>query len=512
LEPAAETAEKIKRYRNIDPLGIEKPDELLAIAQGTVEGFRARGLHTPADVYALTRFGIPGTKIGTKHNCKMDDHGAPFDFVADVLLGRTRDFIVWANRAGSKSYLAGLITWIKSSYSANLETVILGGSLEQSEKSYKAMGDFWAATQLEDRYLKHEPQKTKTQWRNGSQAAILAASPKSVRGPHPQLLLMDEIDEMEQEIYDAALSMPQSKKNIPATIGKLSTNHRFGGIMDAALQAIEEAAEEDALAGDIEQRGMGRIYKWCIWECLEPCVDYQCSTCKLSKWCPGEHMKEADGYYLIDDFLQKLRNVNEFTLEVEWFCNKIGRGDLIYGDFFNEDIHCASDLPGFAESREVVISVDFGGSAPFSVGAWQFFPKLGWVRIDEIYKAHTTNAKIIAEAKTRPWWRRVKEGVCDPSRKDSRIEWIEAGVALRKGNNDLEEGLDATANAMAPVSGRPHFFVNRRCKDWRREVKGYRHKNDIPIKENDHAMDETRYFVMEYLIRRRGGRAGVRSI
>jgi len=68
--------------------------------------------------------------ISTKVNCGHADHTAPFRFLADVLTHRVLDYTVWASRAGSKSYFAGLITWVESSSFPNLETTILGGSLE----------------------------------------------------------------------------------------------------------------------------------------------------------------------------------------------------------------------------------------------------------------------------------------------------------------------------------------------------------------------------------------------
>jgi hypothetical protein len=41
----------------------------------------------------------------------------------------------------------------------------------------------------------------------------LTASQKTVRGPHPPTLLLDEIDEMDQAIFDAAKGQPMPQKN-----------------------------------------------------------------------------------------------------------------------------------------------------------------------------------------------------------------------------------------------------------------------------------------------------------
>jgi len=378
-----------------------------------------------------------------------------------------------------------MLTWIQSSFMPKLETTILGGSLEQSQKSYKAMNDFWDSTDLTDLYLSSSPSMRKTEWLNKSMASVLTASTKSVRGPHPQRLVMDEIDEMDEDVYTAALSQPQSKYGIPASLGQLSTNHKMGGVMDVALEKAIESGT--------------KIFRWCIWECLSSCKDYRCSTCKLSPYCPGKQMKKADGYYSLEDFIQKLYTLSEYTLQVEWFCEKVGRDDLIYGAQYDEQINSPLDLPGFDESKRVKISIDWGGTNPFSCGAWQEFKDIGWVRVDEVYMGNTTNARFIKECKSRHWWRKIQDGVADPNRSDLIREWREIGVDLYKAKGEVDEGIEAVRDCLSPVLGRPKLYVTRRCRAWRTEVGQYSEKHGKPIKEKDHAMDETRYFITKFV-------------
>lgn len=418
--------------------------------------------------------------ISTKVNCGHEDHTAPFRFLADVLTHRVLDYTVWASRSGSKSYLAGLITWAEASSFPRLETTILGGSLEQSEKVYKALSSFWEITGLKDEFLESEPTRRLTLWRNGSEATVLTASTRSVRGPHPQRLILDEIDEMTPEVYQAALSQTQSRDEVRAGIGKFSTNHRYGGVMDEAVEQALSAHQP--------------FYKWCIWDVMEPCLDYACSTCPLTRFCPGEHMKQANGYYKIHDFAQKLTTLNLLTLRIEWLCEKIGRSDLVYGDQYDEDLHSPSHLPYFSEARPVFLSIDWGG-AVFSIGVWQLFD-IGWVRVCELYEVGTTNQRLIEKAKRQPWWKNIRAAVADPARDDLIREWKDAGIPIVPAKNDVDEGIEAVRNALRPVVGTPKFHVNQLCKDWRHEVMGYRQKGGKPIKEKDHAMDETRYFVM----------------
>ena len=361
--------------------------------------------------------------------------------------------------------------------------IILGGSGEQSEKSFKAMNEFFDYSGIGEELLAKPPLLSETEWKNKSLVNILTASQRSVRGGHPVILLLDEIDEMDFDIYEAALQMPQSKYNLPSMTGMYSTNHRRGGTMDAALERLSNSNVA--------------LYKWCIWECLESCKDYSCSTCPLSKYCPGKHMKEADGYYKIADFIKKLYSLSEYTLYTEWFCDKIGSGDLIYGHEFNPDIHVIDY--DFNPNKYVYLSLDWGGTHPFSLGFWQDVPELGWVRFDEIYLDNITNRRLIEEAKKKYWWKQaiVIGGVGDPSRPDLIREWDElAGIRIEAADNAVEGGIEAVKNALAPVIGKPKFYIAKRCVNITREFQSYKQKNGHIVKENDHAVDDARYFIM----------------
>jgi len=302
--------------------------------------------------------------------------------------------------------MAGLISWLRSSHFDNCETNILGASREQSSKAYSGMKHFWDISELSKKLLIKEPLAQKTNWLNGSVVQILAASQRSVRGPHPQNLILDEVDEIDFDIYEAALSQPLSKNNIPASLGLFSTVHKIDGTMSSIL-------DKESI----------QLYKYCVWECLESCRNYSCSTCKLSEFCPGKQMKDASGYYKISDFILKLETLSLNSIKLEWFCEKIGIGDTVYQEEYDSDIHLITR--DFSERYDVYLSVDWGGVHPFSVGAWQNFPDIGWVRVDEVYMANTTNQRLIEETKKRKWWKNVIDGVADPSRPDLIMEWAD---------------------------------------------------------------------------------------
>lgn len=447
--------------------------------------------------------------VGTLHNCNNPDHCSQFRVVADMLTGRVENGTVWTNRAGSKTYLlGGLGSWYAACSKGRYEVRLLGGSENQSMLSYKAMDDFWRLSGLMEELLARESRGgrlrkmlSSTEWKNGSEVSILTASQKSVRGPHPQCLKLDEVDEIEEDIFQAALSQPVSKYGHSSSLWLFSTNHNIGGTMDKAL---DKAKEQGAA-----------VYQYCIWEVLNNCRDYNCSSCPLSSWCPGVQMKKADGYYPIPDFVKKLQTLSMGVLMREWFCVKVGFGDLVYEEEWDEDLH-VKGLPKFNPNLSVKLSVDWGGVNPFSVGVWQWFDDISrWVRVDEVFLSPVgrtaTNRILLSICRGKKWWRNVDAWTADPARADLIAEWEDEFNAERRPvefrphtDRDVDSGVEAVKNALRPVLGMPLIGVHYSCLDNRREYTQYRRKkiNDYEskiVKENDHTMDDTRLFICQFV-------------
>lgn len=66
-----------------------------------------------------------------------------------------------------------------------------------------------------------------------------------------------------------------------------------------------------------------------------------------------------------------------------------------------------------------------------------------------------------------------------------------------KVNKDVFSGISRVKNLLKGENGKPRLFVFENCVNMIREFKSYMWGNgDMPVKKNDHAMDELRYFVM----------------
>ena len=172
---------------------------------------------------------------------------------------------------------------------------------------------------------------------------------------------------------------------------------------------------------------------------------------------------------------------------------------LIYPMFDESCI--VAELP---EKGEYYVSCDYGTLNPFSAGLWRWDGKTA-TRIREYYysgrenQKNKTDEEYVDEIKKLIGEADVKSIIVDPSAA-SFIEVLRRrGYMVRKANNDVTNGIMTTARFLQDGI----LKVHRSCKDCIREFGLYRWDekaaDDRPIKENDHAMDETRYFAYTVL-------------
>ena len=450
------------------------------------------GIKTVSELIVFLRE-VLGVKIPNSRMCNNKTHLPPFRLLSDMFLAKTLNAVGLANRSGSKSFSAGILTFLRSIFPKS-STRLLGGSVDQSDKSYQAFADCWEISGLGPQQLTTEVQQKKTRLKNKAEVEILTASVKSVRGPHQENLILDEIDVMEEKIFYAALSQPQSKGDNKASTLILSTRHVAGGLME---QVIE----------DHKKMGLA-LYVWCIWEVLESCKDYSCSTCPLSAICPGKQMKNAVGYYTIEDLVNKLKVLDEESFDSEWLCEKPSRKQFVYSKF-DEDVHVIDC--DFNSNLPVVLSMDFGGIEPNVVLVWQQIPKRGDVIVGEFYQPNTTYQEAIELCKGTKWWK-YASGVtayCDPSGQAAIGEWRAAGINAR-GQSSAVADINLVRAKIAPMKGDPTLYVSRNCKMTIWEFSHYKtDKDNNPIKKSDHAMDAVRYYVRGTKITTEGDRPKV---
>jgi len=280
------------------------------------------GLHSDEELARFLKRRL-GIRIPDQQVCP--DHQAPFSFVADVFFGRVVDAVVWSCRSGGKSFNEALLTFLDSHFRTKCDTRVLAGSFYQGRQVYEATLDFWDEPGW-TQFLLSEPTKSETLLKNGSGFEVLTASQRSVRGPHPQRLKLDEIDELARDLYDAALSQPQSQHGIPASVIMTSTMHRPFGLMQEVID---------------NRHKMGlKLYKWCFLEVVERCSDVcrnvqdprsicNGKRCNLWEDCQGK-AHDAVGYYAVEDVRKKKAQLPTDTWQSEWLVKRPTARDMVF--------------------------------------------------------------------------------------------------------------------------------------------------------------------------------------
>lgn len=198
----------------------------------------------------------------------------------------------------------------------------------------------------------------------------------------------------------------------------------------------------------------------------------------------------------------------------------LGKWARAEGLIFPMFLEALAEVPN-GEAEDLALSVDYGTQNPFAAISWkkkggvwyaerEYYHsgrKTGKQKTDDEYATDLEDfmAEEIEDYRTRLEASRREPNVPMPSKIQLIVDPSAASfIALMKkkdwckvvkANNDVEDGIRETASAMK----RGLIKVSCCMSEWRREVEGYvwdeRVEEDKPVKENDHLMDATRYFV-----------------
>ena len=169
-------------------------------------------------------------------------------------------------------------------------------------------------------------------------------------------------------------------------------------------------------------------------------------------------------------------------------------------DFFEQDM--VGKPPENCEKW--YISCDYGTVNPTSMGLWGLHKGV-WYRVGEFYfnsrqqMRQMTDEEYAGAMQNLAGGRPITAVIVDPSAA-SFIEVLKRkGWRVRKANNDVISGIRLTSDCLK--DGR--IVICEGCRDCLREMEEYvwdlRSGKDRVKKENDHAMDDMRYFVSTVL-------------
>lgn len=252
--------------------------------------------------------------------------------------------------------------------------------------------------------------------------------------------------------------------------------------------------------------------------CEHSHFDGTCNPDNPEHWFKKFLESDADIYqqsYVIDDGVLPPKVVEELKKEYSgtvyydrYILGLWRQADGLIYKFGAENI-----VDAVPDRGEYYISCDYGTLNPFSAGLWCWDGKIA-TRIREYYysgrdeRSNKTDEEYYTELEKLAGDLHVKSVIVDPSAA-SFIEVIRRHkrFTVKKAVNDVLPGIMTTARYLQDGT----IKIHRSCKDAIREFGLYRwdesSTEDRPIKENDHAMDDIRYFAMT-ILRKRVGKSG----
>ena len=295
-----------------------------------------------------------------------------------------------------------------------------------------------------------------------------------IRGSEIKFCYVDEIVDINKEVFE----MLKSRLSLPYSICHAAANpsypaHFVKEFIDSAENGVDIYSQE-----------------YTIYD---------------NPFLPKEYVKSLEAEYAGTVYFQR------------YILGKWARAEGLIFPMFLEAV---AEVPN-GEAEDLAMSVDYGTQNPFAAIVWKkkggiwyaereyYYSgrKTGKQKTDDEYASDLEDfmADEIEDYRTRLEASRRELGAPVPSKIQLIIDPSAASfIALMKkkdwckvvkANNDVEDGIRETASAMK----RGLIKISTSMPEWRREVEGYvwddRVEEDKPVKENDHLMDATRYFV-----------------
>jgi hypothetical protein len=188
-----------------------------------------------------------------------------------------------ANRGGSKTFIVAILHYANATFKPGCEGLQFGATRSQGDRCYRNIEDWCYEHDRESgrrqdkvkEYIQGDPMKSETNWKNGSRVEVVAGSESAVSGPHPQKAGADEIEQMEEGVWNQSRGMATAKK----ATGRLpSFMDRFNGMippqdiatstMNSLHGRVKRILEE--IAVDVNEGNIPEftLIRWCIFETL----------------------------------------------------------------------------------------------------------------------------------------------------------------------------------------------------------------------------------------------------
>lgn len=172
---------------------------------------------------------------------------------------------------------------------------------------------------------------------------------------------------------------------------------------------------------------------------------------------------------------------------------------LVY-DCFDEGKHVVKPFP-LPQGTKFYAGVDWGFTNPFALVVRAITPEGNHIDVSEVYETGLTISDMVARAKQKKAIWGIECFYCDPSAPAYIEEFNRQGLRAMPANNDIRKGIDLQYELIKDL----RWFCFSDCKYLIDEMESYHYpdlkelkgdtnvKEQLPVKQNDHLMDASRY-------------------
>lgn len=387
-------------------------------------------------------------------------------------------------------------------YLKGRSVVNMGGSLVQAEIVYGYFTDYCDIDAHMASKVDGNITITETKAVEGNTFCCVTASPKSVRGKHPDILISDETCETTDELVHSALPMVNDSKH-PMVI-MASTFHKIYGVFQETWDNAEE-------------RGYLRIQ----WDIFDVCSPFDPNIWdrpeyakisgieKLKKYAKGRS-GDVEGWIPIENIIQAWKEKpTEDWFEVEYLGSRPSAAGLVLKP---EDVERArfdntKDLRyNYVQGATCVLGIDWGFSTMTSVVELMGHSDAVVAMLDNRNYHQTSSDDIIQDIVKKVRDHGIRFIYADSAGKFENVALQNALAKAGLGCTVIEVVFGKEKEGMLG-NFRAHFEQGKykvpvKFKDAYWQYKRYRYQegSDKPVKKDDHIPDATMCGLQHFIL------------
>ena len=368
----------------------------------------------------------------------------------------------------------------------------MGGAEAQAKIVYNYFTEYCYLDPVILDYLKGEPTINETKTKDKNYFKCVTASTKQIRGPHPDVLMADEVCETKDELIKDALPMVNTSQN--QLVIMTSTFHKIFGIFQETWDKADELGYV-RFSWDIFD--IVQTFDPQIWN--DPTLNEEIQDFrKLKKFAKGR-IGDGEGWIPIENIIQAWRE--KPTLDwflVEYMGNRPSAAGLVLKpedvevSIFDDKIEKVYNI---IKGAERIIGIDWGFSSMTSIT-----DLMGWRDGIKILVENKNFIQVRSEIIIKYVVKRVKEGGHRFIYADSAGKFENADLknALKKARlrcavievvfRKEKEGMVGNLRAYFE---RAKIKISKRLIEAKWQLKRYRYQegSDKPVKKDDHVPD-----------------------